>query len=1819
MRASVERRGPGRRRALGRIRAAAVGLLLLTLLPIAALVVTPRTAGADLTTNNSDLLRTGWYPDESALSPQTVEGGSFGQLFNSSVNGEVLAQPLVSNNTLLVATESNYVYGLAPRTGAPLWSNYLGAPLVQATDGHISSCTDIVPTIGVTSTPVVDPATNIMYLVSQTVVNGVPQFYMHALSVATGAEEPGFPVLIGGTADNDPTHVFTAGDQLQRPGLLLMNGVVYAAFGAHCWIAPEEGWVFGVSAVGQSNAGQITARWSDEAGVSQTNPDGPGGGIWMSGSGLVSDGPGQIVLATGTGVTASQPTPDSAVPNTLAQSILRLQVQPNGSLKATDFFTPYDGAALDDDDSDIGSGGVVGLPPQYFGTAAHPNLFVQVGKQGQLYLLDAKHLGGYQQGTAGSDNVVYEAQNYGVWGKPAVWPGDGGWIYLTTASGSHGAGQLEALKYGLDANGNPTLSEQGVSADQFGYGSSAVSVTSSGTTSGSALVWTMWIPADSASTGASAQLRAYNPIPVNGTMQMVWSAPIGFGTKFAPPSVANGVVYVGTRDGHVEGFGSPVPSPLSTPGVTFPTTVLGQSSTATETFTANSQVTVNSVAASGPFAAGAPTPPVGTVLSAGQTFSVPVTFTPTTPGSEGGALSLGTSEGAENYSLSGTAESASADLVASPTSISFGGVEVGQDSTGTVILSNEGAKTLTVNSVSPLNAPYSVVGLPAAGATIASGQSITATVTFAPTGVGQYDTAIDIQSTGGGSTIFIDGEGGTPPLMQVSQENIEFGTVPVGVTATQSFTVQNVGGTALTIDKAKPPVGNANYAPVTSLGEGTVIEPGQSLVEQVDFTPTATGDQTASWLIQGDDGSGLQTVNFDGTGSAPPVPGLSIGDTDVNLPTTGSVVTDFPVSLTAASPTPVTVTYATKDGSATAAAGNYVATSGTLTIPAGQTSASIPVTVNGFTASATQSFYVTLAKPTGAVLAGGQGRAYLANLVLPASVGVTDTTVAAPATGATASMVFTVTATQLNPGQTFTVQAATADGTATAASGAYTPVSTTLTFSSADPVQTVTVPVLKAPPAGTNTNIALNLSAVSSGADIADKQGIGTILGGGTPPLPAVYVDNTAVARPSSGTTTATVTLKLYPPSTQVVQVLAQTATNSTLVSGTDFVPVPADSVTFQPGQTVQTIPVTINGSATSSGTGTVAIGISKATNAVTGNAGAKVYVVSPIRHQFVAAQSTTGWVSPSQPTTVDVPVTLESASATDTTVTATTANGTALAGTNYTSTSGPVTIPAGQTEAVVPVTIAAEPSGSPTRTFSDTLSGAPSGTVIVDPTATVTLLASTTNTTVAPTPTAPTLVDQTPPTTAAGNTPYAYTFTATGYPTPSFSILEGGDLPPGITLDPTGILAGSPDQDGSYTFEVAAGNGVGLAAVSAPITITVSGASTPPAFVNDSPPSSATVGTPFTYTFTASGSPAPTFTVSSGALPPGLTLQTLTGVLSGTPTTTGTYNFQIQAANTSGGNPDITPTITIGVGSGSAAPSITTTATSTSVQVGQSLSFAVTASGQPTPALSVAGTLPAGISFVDNGNGTGTFSGTPPNGAEGSYPVTITAANSVSPAATKAFTIVVTGIAPAFVNESAPTTASVGVAYSYAYTAIGDPAPTFSLASGTLPPGLTIAAGGTLSGKPAAMGTYMFTIQAANASGTPAVSPDQTVTVSAASSTADMEMILTGPASVAVNGTATYGVAAKNLGPSTATGVEAILTVPSDMKVTTVPAGVTYSNGQCVLTAASLGSGADIKFQVALTALSLGTATLTASTSSALSDPAPANNTETLSTIIKS
>ena len=524
-------------------------------------VVTPNPAGATTPPStigvDHDQAGTSWYPDQTALTPQLVQGGSFGQLFGTQLQGDIQAQPLVDDGVLLVETEENWAYGLNPASGAIEWSKYLGTPFDSASLG----CSDL-PSDGVTGTPVVDTSTNIEYFTSVTYASGTSgpaQYWMHALSVTNGQEEPGFPALISGNASNDPNQSFNATYQLQRPGLLLMNGVVYAAFGSHCDIAPTNGWVIGVT-----TGGAISTLWSSEAGID--NGDGLGG-IWAPGA-LRSDGPGQILLSTGNGYDPTAPAAGNSnpEPGQLAEAVVRLTVQPNGSLQTTDFFVPLDAAALNQTDGDLGSGSPVVLPSE-FSTSKYPELAVEIGKEGYLYVLDASDLGGYEQGPDGSDHVLARlGPVQGVWGSPAVWGGDGGYLYVVTnggsADGAPGAtdGKLLAWKFGVDGSGNPTFALVGSSTDAFGYSSSSPVVTSSGTTSGTNILWVNWADGPGSTT---AQLRAYNPIPdANGNLDLLWSAPSGASVKLSEPGVGGNRVYVGGFDGVIRGFGSPVAEPL---------------------------------------------------------------------------------------------------------------------------------------------------------------------------------------------------------------------------------------------------------------------------------------------------------------------------------------------------------------------------------------------------------------------------------------------------------------------------------------------------------------------------------------------------------------------------------------------------------------------------------------------------------------------------------------------------------------------------------------------------------------------------------------------------------------------------------------------------------------------------------------------------------------------------------------------------------------------------------------------------------------------------------------------------------------------------------------------------------------------------------------------------------------------------------------------------------------------------------------------------------------------------------------------------------
>jgi len=315
--------------------------------------------------------------------------------------------------------------------------------------------------------------------------------------------------------------------------------------------------------------------------------------------------------------------------------------------------------------------------------------------------------------------------------------------------------------------------------------------------------------------------------------------------------------------------------------------------------------------------------------------------------------------------------------------------------------------------------------------------------------------------------------------------------------------------------------------------------------------------------------------------------------------------------------------------------------------------------------------------------------------------------------------------------------------------------------------------------------------------------------------------------------------------------------------------------------------------------------------------------------------------------------------------------------------------------------------------------------------------------------------VDQAPAITSANNTNFAagisgtFTVTASGYPAATFS--ETGVLPTGVTFTNTGILTGMPiaGTGGTYVIVIDASNGVSPVSVQT-FTLTVNQA---PA-ITSANNATFTAGAPGTFTVTASGSPAPTFS-ETGALPSGVTLSSA-GLLAGTPAagSGGTYTFTITANN--GVSPNATQTFTLTVDQ---APAITS-ANNTTFPVSTLSTFTLTTTGFPTATLSETGTLPSGVTFANNGNGTATLAGTPPAGTGGTYNITVTAQNGVSPNATQSFTLTVT-----------QTTATITLSnLSQTYT--GTP---LSATATTNPAGLTVGLtyNGSSTTAPTAAGSY--------------------------------------------------------------------------------------------------------------------------------------------------
>src|SRR5579884_1504448 len=389
----------------------------------------PLPSQVNVLTYQYDLARSGANLSETILKPANVNTAQFGKLFSYPVDGYVYGQPLYlanvaipgkgTHNVVYVATEHDSVYAFDADTNsganaAPLWQVSFINPAAGITTVPASDvdCTQIYPEIGITSTPVIYPARNTLYVVAMTKENigGAISYAhrLHALDAATGAERPGSPATVQASApgrgDGGSTVTLNPKSYKQRPGLLLLNVIVYLGFSSHCDIGTYHGWILGYDA---QSLRQVV--------VFNDTPNGGQGSFWASGAAPAADAEGNIFVVSGNGTfDATSGGPD------LGESYIKLSA--DGGLSVADYFTPFNYSTLNGDDADVGSSGVVLLPDEA-GGGDHPHLMVGAGKEGRIYVLDRDNLGKWQ---AGSDSQIVQSLPRAIsslFGNPAYFNG----------------------------------------------------------------------------------------------------------------------------------------------------------------------------------------------------------------------------------------------------------------------------------------------------------------------------------------------------------------------------------------------------------------------------------------------------------------------------------------------------------------------------------------------------------------------------------------------------------------------------------------------------------------------------------------------------------------------------------------------------------------------------------------------------------------------------------------------------------------------------------------------------------------------------------------------------------------------------------------------------------------------------------------------------------------------------------------------------------------------------------------------------------------------------------------------------------------------------------------------------------------------------------------------------------------------------------------------------------------------------------------------------------------------------------------------------
>jgi hypothetical protein len=512
-----------------------------------------RLLSADVLTYHDDNARSGVDPSETILTPANVNPSTFGKVGFDAVDGKVDAQPLYvagvaipgqgTHDVLYVATEHDSLYAFDAATGATLWHvSMLGPGEVPSDPVH---GTQVVPEIGITATPVIDPSTDTMYVVAMSKLvstNGTTYIQrIHALDITTGAEKvaprsidqsityPG-----AGPGGNGTVVIFDPMQYKERDALLLVGGVVYTSWASHSDNAPYTGWVMGFNASNLALASVLNID-PNGAPTSSLLPDGSGNSFWNSGAGPAADAAGNIYNLSANG--PFDPNLSAAgfpANGDYGDSFLKFTPAPGG-LTVSDYFTVSNQQNDANNDEDIGSSGLTLVEVNDSNGVPH-QLMIGSGKDGNIYVVDTANMGSFNPTT----NRIYQelpgaVGGGGEYGAPAAFYGQ---VYF----GGVGA-PLRAFRF---VGGRLWAAPASQSSHVFGYPGATPSISSDGNADG--IVWAI----DDG--GSTAVLYAYDANDLSRLLYSTNQAPggrdaVGPSNKFITPTIADGRVYVATADG----------------------------------------------------------------------------------------------------------------------------------------------------------------------------------------------------------------------------------------------------------------------------------------------------------------------------------------------------------------------------------------------------------------------------------------------------------------------------------------------------------------------------------------------------------------------------------------------------------------------------------------------------------------------------------------------------------------------------------------------------------------------------------------------------------------------------------------------------------------------------------------------------------------------------------------------------------------------------------------------------------------------------------------------------------------------------------------------------------------------------------------------------------------------------------------------------------------------------------------------------------------------------------------------------------------------